>query len=105
MKKTTQDTEIFSVIVRTEDGSVVVTANLGAFDNSAGVTGSALADAFGRASADLYTSYFAIVRESGLDRQTMADAMRRATERHLDALHAAAMAEAGEVDDPGVPMQ
>ena len=102
MKKTTQDTEIFSVHVRTENGSVVVAANLGAFDNSAGVTGAALADAFGRASADVYTSYFAIVRESGLDRQTMADAMRRATERHIDSLHAAAMAE---VDEPGVPMQ
>lgn len=102
MKKTTQDTEIFSVSVRTENGDIVVSAHLGAFDESDGVTGAALADAYGRACATLYSSYLDIVRESGLERQAMADAMGRACERHIAALHAAAMAE---VDEPGVPMQ
>lgn len=102
MKKTTQDTEIFSLSVRTENGGIVVSAHLGAFDNSAGVRGAALADAYGRACATLYSSYLDIVRESGLERQAMTEAMRRATERHINALHAAAMAE---VDEPGVPMQ
>ena len=105
MKKTTQDTEIFSVSVRIENGEIIVSANLGEFDSTAGVTGYALADAFGRASADLNTSFLAIVDESGLDRQKMAAAMGRACERHIDAIYAAAAADDSIGEDPETMIQ
>ena len=100
MKKTTQDTEIFSVSIRIENGEIIVSANLGEFDSTAGVTGYALADAFGRASADLNTSFLAIVDESGLDRQKMAEAMQSAMGRHFVSIRASAKAEA---EEPVVP--
>ena len=100
MKKTTQDTEIFSVSIRTENGDIVVSAHLGSFDESDGVTGATLADAYGRACATLYSSYLDIVRESGLERQAMTEAMQSAMGRHFVSIRASAKAEA---EEPVVP--